>query len=56
MYAAASMIPLRALAGKLAQDPRISATPVVDKALRRRGRWKRPVRNDFGYVEGLQTM
>ncbi|HWZ98464.1 MAG TPA: MBL fold metallo-hydrolase [Candidatus Dormibacteraeota bacterium] len=31
MYAAASMIPLRALAENLVQDPRISATPIVDK-------------------------
>src|SRR5262245_57702825 len=31
MYAAASMIPLRALAGTLVEDSRIAATPLVDK-------------------------
>jgi glyoxylase-like metal-dependent hydrolase (beta-lactamase superfamily II) len=31
MYSAFSVIPLRALAGSLAQDPRIAAAPVADK-------------------------
>jgi len=57
MYAAASMIPLRALAGKLAQDPRISATPVVDKgfaSVRKIGNGLYATISDTS--NGLQTM
>src|SRR6266852_9388738 len=57
MYAAASMIPLRALAGKLAQDQRISATPVVDKgfaSVRKIGNGLYATISDAS--KGLQTM
>ncbi len=57
MYAAASMIPLRALAGKLAQDPRISAAPVVDKgfaSVRKIGNGLYATISDAS--KGLQTM
>ena len=57
MYAAASMIPLRALAEKLAQDPRISATPVVDKgfaSVRKIGNGLYATISDTS--KGLQTM
>jgi len=57
MYAAASMIPLRALAAKLAQDPRISAAPVVDKgfaSVRKIGNGLYATISDTS--KGLQTM
>src|SRR5882672_2462300 len=57
MYAAASMIPLRALAEKLAQDPRISAAPVVDKgfaSVRKIGNGLYVTISDTS--KGLQTM
>src|SRR5258708_23311720 len=57
MYAAASMIPLRALAGKLAQDPRISAARVVDKgfgSVRKIGNGLYATISDAS--KGLQTM
>ncbi|HLZ13581.1 MAG TPA: MBL fold metallo-hydrolase [Candidatus Acidoferrum sp.] len=57
MYAAASMIPLRALAANLEQDARISATPVVDKgfaAVRKIGNGLYATISDPS--KGLQTM
>jgi hypothetical protein len=57
MYAAASVMPLRALAGTLAQDPRISAAPVVDKgyaAVRKIGNGLYATISDTS--KGLQTM
>lgn len=57
MYAAASMIPLRALAENLVQDPRISAAPVVDKgfaSVRKIGDGLYATISDTS--KGLQTM
>ncbi|MBS1839551.1 MAG: MBL fold metallo-hydrolase [Acidobacteria bacterium] len=57
MYAAASMIPLRALGENLAQDARISATPVVDKgfaSVRKVGNGLYATISDT--TKGLQTM
>src|SRR5690349_17104178 len=57
MYAAASMVPLRALSGTLAQDSRISATPVVDKgfaSVRKIGNGLYATISDTS--KGLQTM
>ncbi len=57
MYAAASMIPLRALAENLAQDPRISAAPIVDKgfaSVRKIGNGLYATISDT--TKGLQTM
>jgi len=57
MYAGASIIPLRALAGSLVQDPRIAATPVVDKgfaSVRKIGNGLYATISDTS--KGLQTM
>ena len=57
IYAAASMIPLRALAGTLAEDSRIAATPVVDKgfaSVRKIGNGLYATISDTS--KGLQTM
>jgi glyoxylase-like metal-dependent hydrolase (beta-lactamase superfamily II) len=57
MYAAASMIPLRALAGTLAEDPRIAAAPIVDKgfaSVRKIGNGLYATISDTS--KGLQTM
>src|SRR5262245_19274668 len=57
MYAAASMIPLRALAGTLVEDSRIAATPLVDKgfaSVRKVGDGLYATISDTS--KGLQTM
>jgi len=57
IYAAASMIPLRALAGTLAEDSRIAVTPVVDKgfaSVRKIGNGLYATISDTS--KGLQTM
>lgn len=57
MYAAASAIPLRAMANSLAQDSRISQTPVVDKgfaSVRKVGDGLYATISDT--TKGLQTM
>jgi len=57
MYAAASMIPLRALAGTLVEDSRIAATPLVDKgfaSVRKIGNGLYATISDTS--KGLQTM
>src|SRR5262249_2829189 len=57
IYAAASMIPLRAMAETLAEDPRIAATPVVDKgfaSVRKIGNGLYATISDTS--KGLQTM
>lgn len=57
MYAAASMIPLRALAENIAQDPRISGAPVADKgfaSVRKIGNGLYATISDT--TKGLQTM
>ena len=57
MYAAASMIPLRALGENLAQDPRLSGPPVADKgfaSVRKIGNGLYATISDT--TKGLQTM
>src|SRR5499433_2420384 len=57
LYAAASAIPLRALAGTLAEDSRIAATPIVDKgfaSVRKIGNGLYATISDTS--KGLQTM
>jgi glyoxylase-like metal-dependent hydrolase (beta-lactamase superfamily II) len=57
LYSAASMIPLRGLAETLAEDPRVAATPVVDKgfaSVRKIGNGLYATISDTS--KGLQTM